>query len=421
MAVLAEYFCGRDGGYLFLAGVGSREPEVTTFPLHPLYDEVADYFGRVLGEGGGEPGESLRALVQPIVDGTREDEPVWIVPHGILHYLPFHALPTPEGTLGFRNPICYGPSASALAVCRNGPRLDGGTVVAAGDPTGDLAYARREAERVAEAFGGDVLLGAQATKRELLAALDRHEAVDVVHLACHGRAGAEDPFESGVVLAAEPGAERAGADFLSAGELLRRRLSAALVTVSACDAGLGNVESSDEVLGLTRALLYAGVSSVLLSYWPVDDLSTYLMVTRFYEELRSPGNGGSTKADALRAAQRHVHDLTLGQVVAACEKGAAECAARDDVGGQLDFLEEAADWAAAAGDLDEAVRRLRELLALLDDAPGWHDERQLRLRDRLEELEFRALLESPVPDYEAHPFAAEAAWAGFFLHGDWKL
>src|ERR1700751_5725751 len=151
MAVMAEYFCGRDEGYLMLATADSMEPSITMFPLDPLYDEVIAYFEYLLGEGEGGVGQLLRSVVQPIVERTQENELIWIIPYGILHYLPFHAVPTSDGILGLRNPVCYGPSASALRLCRQGPRLTGKAVVTLGDSTGDLTYARREAEGVADA------------------------------------------------------------------------------------------------------------------------------------------------------------------------------------------------------------------------------------------------------------------------------
>ena len=133
-----------------------------------------------------------------------------------------------------------------------------------------------------------------------------------MHLACHGQAGADDASQSGVFLAPDRTSQNFAPDMLTAGEIVRHRLHAALVTISACNAGFGAVEASDEVLGLTRSLLYAGASSVLLSYWPLDDFSTYLIIERSYEELRGMiAAGAGNKATAVREGQRYVHDLTI--------------------------------------------------------------------------------------------------------------
>jgi CHAT domain-containing protein len=427
MAILAQYFCGRDEGHLFIADARGGDPHITHFPLHAVYEAIRDYFKRLIGTGESgtgenQAGDALRSLVQPIVEHSVENEVVWIVPHDILHYLPFHAIPTTEGFLGFRNPVCYTPSASALSVCRRGPRLDGKAVITLGDPTRDLAYARREAESVTEAFHGELLLGGKATKEALFAALGKHDAVDILHLACHGRAGAKDPLLAGVLLAPDRANEDSGGELLTAGEMLRRKLRAGLVTVSACDAGFGAVEASDEVLGLTRALLYAGAASVLLSYWPLDDLSTYLTIERFYEELQPMiGEGAGNKATAVRAAQRHIHDMTVRDVIARCDAGAERCAARSDVRGQLEFLDEAAEWVTTAGDFEDAIRRHRLIRTLVDASPSAFPGRGDLIQDRIEELEFRSMLRREPVDYDGRPFSDEKHWAGFFLHGDWRL
>ena len=173
-----------------------------------------------------------------------------------------------------------------------------------------------------------------------------------MHLACHGQAGADDASQSGVFLAPDRTSQNFAPDMLTAGEIVRHRLHAALVTISACNAGFGAVEASDEVLGLTRSLLYAGASSVLLSYWPLDDFSTYLIIERSYEELRGMiAAGAGNKATAVREGQRYVHDLTIKDLVTRCDVGAEQCAARSDIHGQLDLLNEAAEWVTTAGDL----------------------------------------------------------------------
>lgn len=422
MAILAQYFLGRDEGYLFIVDASGGDPTVTRFPLAPVHDGMVHYLRGFTAGGEIEAGEALRTLVQPIVEHSKEDEVVWIVPHQSLHYLPFHAIPTTEGFLGFRNPVCYTPSASTLPVCRRGPRIDGKAVITLGDPTEDLAYARREAESVAEMFHGELLRGGEATKQGLFAALGKHDAVDILHFACHGTASAKDPLEASVLLSPDRANQEIGVDPLTAGEILRRKLRAGLVTVSACDAGLGTVTASDEVLGLPRALLYAGAASVLLSYWPLDDLSTYLTIERFYRELQSMViEGGGNKARANRTAQKYVYYLTLRDLIARCDAGAEQCATRSDVRGQVDFFDEAAEWATKAGDFEEAMRRLRLVREIIDASPIDFPGRAERVQDRIDELEFLSMFEREPIDYSVQPFSNEEHWASFFLHGDWRI
>ena len=81
-------------------------------------------------------------------------------------------------------------------------------------------------------------------------------------------------------------------------------LDAALVVLSACQTGLGLVTEGGEIIGLTRAFLYAGTPSVVASLWSVDDASTAMLMTRFYRNLKS-----MPRDEALRAAQADLmHD-----------------------------------------------------------------------------------------------------------------
>jgi CHAT domain-containing protein len=75
-------------------------------------------------------------------------------------------------------------------------------------------------------------------------------------------------------------------------------LKASLVVLSACETGLGKLSSGDELVGLTRAFIYAGTPSVIASLWNVEDSSTAQVMASFYKNLKT-----MTKVEALRQAQ----------------------------------------------------------------------------------------------------------------------
>ena len=76
------------------------------------------------------------------------------------------------------------------------------------------------------------------------------------------------------------------------------RLNSELVTLSACETGLGTISSGDDIVGLTRGFMYAGAGSIVASLWPVSDEETAFLMTKFYQDLLT-----MTRADALHAAQ----------------------------------------------------------------------------------------------------------------------
>ena len=93
--------------------------------------------------------------------------------------------------------------------------------------------------------------------------------------------------------------EAGGDGSLTVGELYNLRLNAELITLSACETGLGKVLNGDDMVGLTRGFLYAGGKNIVSSLWEVDDAATSHLMQGFYARLKS----GEAKLEALRQAQ----------------------------------------------------------------------------------------------------------------------
>ena len=84
-------------------------------------------------------------------------------------------------------------------------------------------------------------------------------------------------------------------------EIIDVNLNSKLITLSACETTLGDLNSGDELVGLSRTFLYAGTSALVVSLWTVD-VSTSIMMTKFYQFL----NEGNSPAIALSMAQREM-------------------------------------------------------------------------------------------------------------------
>src|SRR5260370_28156698 len=97
----------------------------------------------------------------------------------------------------------------------------------------------------------------------------------------------------------------------------RWKLDAELVTLSACETGLGEGVGGEGYLGFAQALFAAGARSVVLSLWPVDDPSTALLMTRFYQNLLGKRLNlvkPLSKAEALREAKQWLRELPVHEV-----------------------------------------------------------------------------------------------------------
>lgn len=223
-----------------------------------------------------------------------------LVPHGVLHHLPFALLPHgPDGRpLVADYSLATLPAAGALTLAVRGSAPPG-TILALAPARAHLAHAPAEARAVAAAHPEPkrLLLGAAATESAFKSAAAGYR---VLHLATHSRWNPVNPLLSGLEL--EPGGGEDGR--LEVHEILDLQLGAGLVALSACETALGGgpagaLPAGDDFVGLTRAFLHAGAGGVLASLWEVDDRSTLELMRLFYARL--PGEG---PAAALAAAQR---------------------------------------------------------------------------------------------------------------------
>jgi CHAT domain-containing protein len=236
------------------------------------------------------------SLLKPL--GLAEGERLVIVPHGALHYMPFQALRDDDRYLIERNPLAVVPSASvAVQLARRSSDVRG-RLVAFGNPANEekfaLPGAEREIEKIGTLFDDKRVFVQRDASRQAF----RQNAGSgrILHVAAHAEVDTVDPLASRILLArdaADPG-------FLEAREIYELKLGdVSLVTLSACESGLGRIARGDEILGFTRSFLTAGVEGMIVSLWPVSDDSTELLMTTLYGELAK----GAQAIDAMRSAQ----------------------------------------------------------------------------------------------------------------------
>lgn len=212
------------------------------------------------------------------------------VPHGMLHYLPFHALYDGRNFLIDTNSVSYAPSSAVYVLSQRKQELGAGSLVL-GIPDEHAPLIRREAESVHQVLAGSALyLGKEASHRLFF---DKAPGSRLIHVATHGSFRPDNPMFSGI---------RLGDGYLYLYELYQMRLHAELLTLSGCSTGLNVIAAGDELLGLIRGALFAGAQSLLLSLWDVNDQSTTLFMQSFYTHLAA----GQSKAQAFAAATREV-------------------------------------------------------------------------------------------------------------------
>ncbi len=193
-----------------------------------------------------------------------------------------------------------------------------------------LPGTRREVEAIASLFKEEtLLLGSDASEQELDALRSRKTLSEfsVIHLATHGKMDDLVPMHSRLLLsqdrlpdpAKELSIDRPVYDgTLTAGEVMSTwKLNADLVTLSACQTGLGRQSGGEGFVGFAQAFFLAGARSLLLSLWEVDDRATSLLMVRFYQNWlgkRDGLNKPMSKAEALHEAKVWLRTRTSQQV-----------------------------------------------------------------------------------------------------------
>ncbi|MCP4548030.1 MAG: tetratricopeptide repeat protein [bacterium] len=246
-----------------------------------------------------------RSLIAPVLPHV-EHARLIVIPHDVLHTLPFAALlDQGQHPLAARFTLSTAPSISSLAPEILNRNENGGQLLALGNPStaaSPLPHAEAEAIAVAGLYPRSTLFtGAQASEAALRGNV---EGADVIHLATHGTLDPVNPLFSTLLLAGEE-TDAANDGQLQVREVFDLDLSDAnLVVLSACETALGEQSQGDELVGLSRAFMYAGTPVVVASLWPVEDAATGALMLAFHRRVQD----GQGAAAALAQAQAEIRD-----------------------------------------------------------------------------------------------------------------
>ncbi|WP_293332987.1 CHAT domain-containing protein [Microcoleus sp. CAWBG58] len=246
-----------------------------------------------------------------------------LIPHRFLHLFPLHALPisherdfergcTDEQNYAttvslskselcfldlFPGGVSYAPSCQLLQQAKQRQRPNFYHLFAIANPTKDRYLLELQAANIRDRFkSNDFLAKDDANKNAILNA--KLNFANCAHFGCHGKFEPDSPLESSLVFANK---ER-----LTLLEILNLDLNQCrLVTLSACETGLTKSKTSDEYIGLPFGFLLAGSPSIVSTLWEVDQVTSTLLLMRFYENLET-----MSTVTALNEAQQWLRNLT---------------------------------------------------------------------------------------------------------------
>ncbi len=249
-------------------------------------------------------------LIRPLKKSLEGVNQLCILPDSYLNYIPFQALKNTETNhyLIEDFAIYYVYSLSLLSELRSNQTYGRDSILAFGNPNfGNsgikkmnqvfvaLPKSEQEVISIGKIYGdkSQILLFNEASETNFK---KRAKDYGVLHLATHGIFDEIDPMSSSVLLSAD----RKEDGFLSAGEIIKMKMNADLVVLSACETAKGKFSEGQEMLGLSRAFFGASVPTIIGSLWQVDDQSTKILMETFHN---NSNNKIVNYAKALQAAQ----------------------------------------------------------------------------------------------------------------------
>ena len=351
---LLEYVAGDSTVTIFT--VTKHGCFATSRSLHSSLATVAKNFRRALINLDVEEylqlgNELYSFLFAPIAKELKGIQKLYIIPDGILNYLPFEALLTKrirkttavdfarlpylirnfeisynlsaksllagktreesnrEGAFAGWAPVFAdkAPHANAVLSAAVKSNADRGetkatrSITVDGERFTELKESENEVKSISALFEAErrpakIFLHSDARESEIKS--QNAESYRFIHIATHGLINEDQPELSGIIFAA-PDSSSSEDGVLYAGEVYNLRLNADLVVLSACQTGLGTIAKGEGILGLTRGFMYAGARNVLVSLWQVADKSTADLMVQLYRNILI----GQPYSTALRKAK----------------------------------------------------------------------------------------------------------------------
>ena len=248
---------------------------------------VSSFLGQMKLRADATLAELYQLLVKPL-EAEIETGNIVFIPSGPVHYVPFAALRHGGRYLIEDRSITVAPSASVWRSMRNRAtnKIKRALLMAFADDAAPLV--EDEVSAISEVIPNPmVLAGANATVSGFA---QNAEGKDLIHFACHGQFRADNPLYSNLHLADGN---------ITVRDISSHNLSGAAVTLSACETGLNEVLPGEEIIGLARGFISAGVRSMLLTLWTVNDDAAKRLMIEFYSNLQR----GNSFPASLRLAQ----------------------------------------------------------------------------------------------------------------------
>lgn len=311
--LLISYFYGNNA--IYAISLDRNTKKMVRIPIDADFEVNIKKVYRMLSNPKSDTGalgnvthEIYVRLLEPILKSDNQKKLI-IIADGLLNYIPFEALNTePEGItyLAENHSISYVSSATLLSELRQrqpkehtilafAPSFDGTASVSNPDRGKllPLPNNKKEVEQILTYFNGRSFMDGEAS---LINFKSQLSSFGMVHLATHAIFDDVAPEFSYLAFSQNGNAME---DLLYVADLYNLKINADLVTLSACESGIGDLKRGEGFMSLARGFFYSGAASIANTLWKINDASTTILMNSFYKNLSK----GDSKDVALQKAQ----------------------------------------------------------------------------------------------------------------------
>jgi CHAT domain-containing protein/Tfp pilus assembly protein PilF len=313
--MVASYFIDSKNKRLYLFAIRQNKFQITTHALPNDFDRTLKGFTNSLlfntFETYHKSSETLARLLVPRFNSSTKE--LIIIPTGRLGAIPFESLPwkknkaTDFGNVPYLiNQVAISYEFSAGLLLQKNKTENHGSPesiflcapvqFSTNENLNSLPGTEQEVNAIARLFSSPRIVKFADANESIVKTGDL-DNFSYLHFATHGVVDESDPEQSRIFL---NGTERDDGNLFS-GEIYNLSMKANLVVLSACETGLGKISSGEGVIGLSRALTYAGARNLIVSFWPVADQSTSELMVDFYSQLKK--NTRQPFSQSLRQAK----------------------------------------------------------------------------------------------------------------------
>ncbi|MEM9686607.1 MAG: CHAT domain-containing tetratricopeptide repeat protein, partial [Bacteroidota bacterium] len=299
--LLLSYFYGKEA--LYAVAISAATKEFVKIPLKDgLETQIRDLYTMLVTHDSDLKTltAASNALYQNILHPLLKDKThtrLMVMPDGILNYIPFEILHDGTQYVTERMTVSYAPSATLQQQLQRKKPENTRVLAFAPDfstavDLDPLPHAKKEVQHIRSYFKGRSYEDGEATLENFNA---ERTSYGIHHLATHAIVNDETPEYS--YLAFTPESNNESLLYLS--DIYTMKLNTAMVALSACESGIGDLKRGEGMISLSRAFFYAGAASIANTRWKINDNTTSQIMRNFYRQLSK----GKKKDEALRLAK----------------------------------------------------------------------------------------------------------------------